>query len=103
MSEDREIVCRCEEVTREEIVAAIQAGDTSLEAIKKHTRAGMGFCQGRTCRRLVARMLSVYAGMPVDQLLPGSIRMPITPISLKLLAETADGDLEDGSLENGEN
>lgn len=94
MSEQREIVCRCEEVTREEIMEAIRQGDGSLDAIKRRTRAGMGFCQGRTCRRLIARILSAYYQLPADRFLPGSIRIPITPVSLRLLAGTADGETD---------
>ena len=86
-----EIVCRCEEVTREEIMEAIRQGARSLDDVKKRTRAGMGFCQGRTCRRLVARMLSAYWDMPVDRFLPGSIRIPVTPVRLELLAGTENG------------
>ncbi|MBQ3103335.1 MAG: (2Fe-2S)-binding protein, partial [Oscillospiraceae bacterium] len=40
------IICRCEEIRRSEIQAAIDAGCTSVTAIKKFTRAGMGPCQG---------------------------------------------------------
>ncbi len=85
-----EIVCRCEEVTAEEIMEAIRNGADSLDAVKKATRAGMGFCQGRTCKRLIARMLSCYYEMPVDRFLPGSLRLPVTPVKLSLLAETED-------------
>jgi len=85
-----EIVCRCEEVTAEEIMEAIRNGADSLDAVKKATRAGMGFCQGRTCKRLIARMLACYYEMPVDRFLPGSLRLPVTPVKLSLLAETED-------------
>ena len=85
-----EIVCRCEEVTAEEIMAAIQNGADSLDAVKRATRAGMGFCQGRTCKRLIARMLACYYGLPIEHYLPGSLRLPVTPIRLDLLAETQD-------------
>jgi len=91
MSEKLEMVCRCEEVTKDEIIAAIQAGDTTIDAIKKRTRAGMGFCQGRTCRRLVAQILSAYSDLPISEALESSIRVPVGPISLKLIAETVDG------------
>lgn len=97
-----EIVCRCEEVTAEEIMAAIQNGADSLDAVKRATRAGMGFCQGRTCKRLIARMLACYYNLPVDRYLPGSLRMPVTPIRLDLLAETqdaADGETEGAACE----
>ena len=91
MSEKLEIVCRCEEVTKDEIIAAIQAGDSTIDAIKRRTRAGMGFCQGRTCRRLIAQILSAYSNLPLSETLESSIRVPVGPLSLKLIAETEDG------------
>jgi bacterioferritin-associated ferredoxin len=53
---DAAIVCRCEEVTAGRLRAEIAAGLTSLPALKKATRAGMGRCQGRFCSVTVARM-----------------------------------------------
>lgn len=94
-----EIVCRCEEVTRAEIEEAIASGADSLDAVKKRTRAGMGFCQGRTCKRLVARMLADYFQQPVDRFLPGSLRLPIAPIPLWQLAETEDAPCSCGEKE----
>lgn len=91
MSHTHEIVCRCEEVTREEILAAIAAGDATLDAIKKRTRAGMGFCQGRTCRRLTAQILSAVCDIPLAEALQGSVRVPVGPLSLGLIADTEDG------------
>ena len=91
MKQRNAYVCRCEEITQEEIVAAIQAGDTTLDAIKRRTRAGMGFCQGRTCRRLVAQLISAYSNVPFDAALEGSVRMPVGPLSLGLVADTIDG------------
>lgn len=91
MERKNEIVCRCEEVTKEEIIAAIQAGDTTLDAIKKRTRAGMGFCQGRTCRRLVAQLIAAYSDIPLDEALAGSVRVPVGPLALGLIADTIDG------------
>ena len=53
---DETIVCRCEEVTAGRLRAALAAGLTSLPALKKATRAGMGRCQGRFCAATVARL-----------------------------------------------
>lgn len=53
-----ELICRCEEVSREEIEKAIEDGAVTANEVKRFTRAGMGLCQGRTCRRLVERILS---------------------------------------------
>ncbi len=53
---DDTIVCRCEEVTAGRLRAEIAGGLTSLAALKKATRAGMGRCQGRFCAATVARL-----------------------------------------------
>ncbi len=50
------IICRCEEVTAGRIRAELAGGLTSLPAVKKATRAGMGRCQGRFCAATVARL-----------------------------------------------
>lgn len=53
---DTTIVCRCEEVTAGRLRAEMAGGLTSLPALKKATRAGMGRCQGRFCSATVARL-----------------------------------------------
>jgi len=60
-SPDR-IVCRCERVTHGEITDAMARGlrVSSLDAVKRRTRAGMGRCQGGFCRPRVAEILSEH-------------------------------------------
>ena len=53
---DDTIVCRCEEVTAGRLRSELAAGLTSLPALKKATRAGMGRCQGRFCAATIARL-----------------------------------------------
>ena len=45
------VICRCEHVTKAEIVAALDSPlkVRSLDALKRRTRAGMGRCQGGFC------------------------------------------------------
>ena len=59
MTENKEniYVCRCEEITVADIERAIEEGATTLTAIKVRTNAGMGVCQGLTCRKNIERML----------------------------------------------
>lgn len=54
--EDETIICRCEEITAARLRSEIAAGLTSLPALKKATRAGMGRCQGRFCAATIARL-----------------------------------------------
>ncbi|MDR0434914.1 MAG: NAD(P)/FAD-dependent oxidoreductase [Gracilibacteraceae bacterium] len=59
----REIVCRCETVTRREILTALNnpLGARALNAVKARSRAMTGRCQGGYCqRRVVAIMMEEY-------------------------------------------
>ncbi len=56
------IICRCEDVTREKIDAAIDAGASTIDQLKAWTRAGMGPCQGRLCGEAVAALLADHVG-----------------------------------------
>jgi len=87
-NKDAEIlVCRCEDVTREVILACIADGYETIDEIKRVTRAGMGPCQGRTCRNLIAFELSRIYGVPMDQVLMTTFRPPVKPVSLGTLAD----------------
>ena len=57
MDKDQLTVCRCEEISREEILQAIRDGHYTIDSIKKATRAGMGACQGRTCSKIIQGIL----------------------------------------------
>ncbi len=63
------IVCRCEQVTRAEILAAIRSpiGARTVNAVKMRTRAGMGRCQGGFCGPEVVRLLSEELGIPMAE------------------------------------
>jgi sarcosine oxidase subunit alpha len=51
--EEEIIICRCERVTKNEIVRLIRAGYRDMNQIKAVTRAGMGACGGKTCTELI--------------------------------------------------
>jgi len=80
------IVCRCEEVSLGDIRKAISEGATTIAAIKRRTRAGMGLCQGRTCSRIISGILKEMVSVNIEPL-PDTARTPIKPIPLGLLAD----------------
>jgi len=61
-----EIICRCENISKGEIIQAVQqpVPARSLDAIKRRTRAGMGRCQGGFCSPRVLRILSEELKIP---------------------------------------
>lgn len=90
------IICRCEDLTREAILECIEAGYCTIDEIKRVTRAGMGPCQGRTCRMLIAQELSNYYGTPMEEILMPTFRPPTKPISMGALADAyLEGDADE--------
>ncbi|MDP9362855.1 MAG: (2Fe-2S)-binding protein [Chloroflexota bacterium] len=85
-------LCRCEEVSADQVRAAIAAGAGTLNDVKRRTRAGMGFCQGTYCQVALAALLATEAGCSLDQVPPVTARPPVRPISLDRLAELGEGD-----------
>lgn len=81
------IVCRCEEVTVGDIKKAIADGAITVEGIKKRTRAGMGLCQGRTCSKLVSRILGSQTGLKPDEIKPDTARIPSKPVPFNVYKE----------------
>ena len=60
-----EIICECEQVTRAEIEYAVRnLGVRSISDLRRHTRVGMGTCQGSFCIRKVAKVLAEVLGTP---------------------------------------
>jgi len=54
-----EIVCRCEQISRGEIIDCIHkpCGATTIKGVKKRVRAGFGKCQGGFCEEVVFNIL----------------------------------------------
>lgn len=83
-------VCRCEEITGAEIIAAIGEGARTLNDVKRRTRAGMGMCQGRWCSHAIAAIVAAETGQPMTALTPMTARPPVQPVLLGVLADTKD-------------
>lgn len=82
MSNDT-IICRCSDLTLDDIRGLIQAGYTTLDEIKRISRAGMGPCQGRTCSQLILREIANYTGSSIAELDVCISRPPVAGIKIK--------------------
>ena len=102
------IVCQCEEVSREALLAVRQPtylgpptdgsrrrdlsgllrdGPANLDQIKRLTRACMGPCQARRCREQVALTVACASGVSAADIPLAGYRAPVRPLPLAVLAE----------------
>ena len=101
------IVCQCEEVTREALLAVrppaylgppspaqakrditslLADGPANQDQIKRLTRACMGACQARRCREQVALNLAFASNEPPERTPLAGYRAPVRPLPLKVIA-----------------
>ena len=113
--------CLCEEVTRRELAdvqpprylnwqseqmssrnlqTLLKGGPVIQDQIKRLTRVGMGYCQGRRCREQAALLLAEEAGVDVSQIPMPTYRPPVRPLPLRVMsAEEEDQDTRDNWTE----
>ncbi len=109
------VVCLCEEVTRRDILnvtpprylgwssqemgrrsisTLLEEGPINLDQLKRLTRAGMGYCQGRRCREEIAMLVARAADMDLAQIPMTSYRPPVRPLPLKIMSAREETDQE---------
>jgi NAD(P)H-nitrite reductase large subunit len=102
------IICRCEEISYEEIEEVIGHGAGTFDDVKRLTRCGMGPCQAKICTGLVAKVIQEQTGRSFHEIPLPRMRMPLSPIRLETLAtnstafSTVKSVLDEVELEDGE-
>lgn len=84
--DENTIICRCEGITLGEVRKLIQEGYRTVDEIKRISRAGMGPCQGRTCRQLIMQEIAKFTGQKMEDMLMPTFRPPTKPIKLGIIA-----------------
>jgi len=85
-SKEVTIVCRCNDVTLDDVVKAIEAGIDDFELLRRYLRLGFGPCQGRSCIAIAARVFARATGKSLNEVLANyRVRPPIVPVSMKVL------------------
>jgi bacterioferritin-associated ferredoxin len=92
------ILCRCEEITAEEIQLALQQGAESFDDVKRLTRCGMGQCQAKICRTPVSQYIADCRTIHVSTVPLPRLRMPLRPIPIGVLAARMDSALAENAL-----
>ncbi|HIV74959.1 MAG TPA: (2Fe-2S)-binding protein [Candidatus Pseudogracilibacillus intestinigallinarum] len=86
------IICRCEEVTLAELEETAKQFNCTARELKLRTRAGMGFCGGRTCRPAVDKVISDLTNEHPTDNVPLKVAPPVRPISLQDLGGGGNND-----------
>lgn len=86
----RIIVCRCEDVTIEDLKQAFSEGYRDLESLKRFTGFATGFCQGKCCLAHAARFLSALKGGDDTVADPIRTRPLLHPTSAARFAQAAE-------------
>ena len=77
------IVCRCEDVTLDDIQHTIALGYKSVEEVKRYTGLGTGPCEGKECMAHAARLCAAAGSTHLDAF---TSRPPIEPVPLSIFA-----------------
>jgi len=84
------VICPCEGTTAARVDQALDEGVGDLGQMKRMTRAGMGECQGRICSPALAHLIAHRRDIPLEAIAPPSIRPPVTPVPIHVLATLPD-------------
>ncbi|TDQ35447.1 (2Fe-2S)-binding protein [Aureibacillus halotolerans] len=80
------IVCRCENVTWDDLQQTAKEHHCSARELKLRTRAGMGHCGGRVCRSMINAISQEGHGPPSTLV----FRPPVRPIPFHLFLEDGE-------------
>ena len=83
------IVCRCEQVTAQQVIAAVKEGACGPNQVKSFLRCGMGPCQGRFCGVTVTELVARERRISPSEAGHFRLRWPAKPITLRELASLA--------------
>lgn len=89
MDKKKIIMCRCEDVTLEDLHKKIDEGYERFEDLKRLLRVGMGPCQANTCGQLIQKELASCLGKKVNDVKPHKARPMLQGISLESIAKEA--------------
>ncbi|MBN2300384.1 MAG: (2Fe-2S)-binding protein [Acholeplasmataceae bacterium] len=90
MNKDKIIICRCEDVTLQQVEDLLKQGYTTFEDLKRLLRVGMGPCQANTCGPLIQREISKFLNVPIENVPIHKVRPLTMGVELKLIAEDQD-------------
>jgi octopine oxidase subunit A len=93
------VVCRCEEVTAQQVRDTADMGCEGPNQMKAFLRCGMGPCQGRLCGLTVTELIAVQRDTTPAEVGYYRLRPPVKPITLAELASLPISETERRAVE----
>ena len=93
------VVCRCEEVTAQQVRDTADMGCEGPNQMKAFLRCGMGPCQGRLCGLTVTELIAVQRDTTPAEVGYYRLRPPVKPITLAELASLPISETERKAVE----
>ncbi len=88
------ILCRCEDVTVDDIRQAIAEGFDDIESLKRLLAIGTGPCQAKNCMTVLTRLLIEEGKLDPKKAIPIVSRPPLTMTPLSYFAGEVLGEDE---------
>ncbi len=83
------IICRCEDISLDDIHQALEMGYHTIEDMKRILRVGMGPCQGLTCLNLIQTEIAKYLKIKKEEVKLAKTRPLVMGVVLEDIAKTA--------------
>jgi bacterioferritin-associated ferredoxin len=86
LAKDDTVICRCEEITLNQLKEALTDDTVQTKDVKRMTRMGMGSCEGRMCGPSTIEMMRHRLNLPAEAVGCLRPRPSIKPVALGVLA-----------------
>jgi len=78
-------LCRCEEVTNSYVRELTKMGFHALRALRRFSRVGLGYCQGRFCQAMLRDEFSAVTSREPEDAGTFKVRPPVRPVKISRL------------------
>lgn len=79
-------LCRCEDITVDDAVEALESTCEGFEDLKRFLGVGTGPCQGKSCVMACMRLVANARDLPLGEVDLMTFRPPVRPVPLGVLA-----------------
>ena len=87
MSKKDIMLCRCEDISLDDLHNCLDEGYTTFEEVKRILRVGMGPCQANTCGLLVQREIAKYLKKPLKEIKTHKVRPLFAGVKLQSIVD----------------